>query len=136
MLTFTASRAISPMQVIGMGRPGGRLRETISKPNATALPLSYFEARFSTSIGERRVLKSKAFPIEKIYVPTKRRQTLDVEKVRQIAESILQNGQDTPIMVRQDGERLVLVEGLHRLEACRSLGEQTILGYLVQARKH
>ena len=82
------------------------------------------------------MLKSKAFPIEKIYVPTKRRQTLDVEKVRQIAESMLQKGQDTPIMVRQDGERFVLVEGLHRLEACRSLGEQTILGYLVQARKH
>ena len=69
------------------------------------------------------MLKSKAFPVEKIYVPTKRRQTLDVEKVRQIAESMLQKGQDTPIMVREDGERLVLVEGLHRLEACRSLGE-------------
>ncbi|MFL5140202.1 MAG: ParB N-terminal domain-containing protein [Microvirga sp.] len=82
------------------------------------------------------MLKSKAFPIEKIYVPTKRRQTLDKEKVRQIAESMLQKGQDTPIMVREDGERLVLLEGLHRLEACRSLGEQTILGYLVQARKH
>ena len=136
MLTFTASKAISPMQVVGIGRPGGKSRGTISKPNATALPLSYFEARFNTSIGERRVLKSKAFPIEKIYVPAKRRQTLDVEKVRQIAESMLQNGQDTPIMVRQDGERLVLVEGLHRLEACRSLGEQTVLGYLVQARKH
>jgi sulfiredoxin len=39
-------------------------------------------------------------------------------------------------MVREDGERLVLMEGLHRLEACRSLGEQTVLGYLVQARKH
>ena len=45
------------------------------------------------------MLKSKAFPIEKIYVPTKRRQTLDVEKVRQIAESMLQNGQDTPIVM-------------------------------------
>ena len=69
------------------------------------------------------MLKSKAFPVEKIYVPTKLRQTLDVEKVRQIAESMLKKGQDTPIMVREDGERLVLVEGLHRLEACRSLGE-------------
>jgi sulfiredoxin len=59
-----------------------------------------------------------------------------MEKVRQIGESMLQNGQDTPIMVREDGDRLILVEGLHRLEACRSLGEQTILGYLVQARKH
>ena len=54
------------------------------------------------------MLESKAFPIKKIYVPTKRRQTLDVEKVRQIAESMLQKGQDTPIMVPEDGERLVL----------------------------
>jgi len=38
------------------------------------------------------VLRSKAFPVEKIYVPTKRRQTLDVEKVRQSAESMLQKG--------------------------------------------
>ena len=39
-------------------------------------------------------------------------------------------------MVRRDGERFVLVEGLHRLEACKALGEETIIGYLVQARKH
>jgi hypothetical protein len=30
----------------------------------------------------------------------------------------------------------VLVEGLHRLEACKALGETTIAGYLVQAAKH
>ena len=30
----------------------------------------------------------------------------------------------------------ILVEGLHRLEACRQLGEETIFGYLVQARLH
>jgi ParB-like chromosome segregation protein Spo0J len=82
------------------------------------------------------MLKSKALPIDKIYVPTKRRQTLDPEKVGRLAESILQSGQETPIMVREDGERLVLVEGLHRLEACRSLGEQTVQGFLVQARRH
>jgi ParB-like chromosome segregation protein Spo0J len=46
---------------------------------------------------------------------------------------MLQNGQETPIMVRQDGERFVLVEGLHRLEACRSLGEETVKGSLVSA---
>src|ERR671912_133136 len=68
---FTASKAISPMQVIGMGRQDGRFQKAISKPNGTALPLSYFDARFSRWIGERRVL-SKAFPIEKIYVPTAR----------------------------------------------------------------
>jgi ParB-like chromosome segregation protein Spo0J len=45
-------------------------------------------------------------------------------------------GQKMPILVRADGDRFVLVEGLHRLEACRALGEATIFGYLVQARKH
>ena len=49
---------------------------------------------------------------------------------------MLEEGQKTPILVRQDGGRLVLVEGLHRLEAAKALGEQTIIGYLVQARKH
>jgi sulfiredoxin len=48
----------------------------------------------------------------------------------------LQIGQQSPILLRQDGDRFVLVEGLHRLEACKQLGEQTIFGYLVQARRH
>lgn len=69
-------------------------------------------------------------------MPVKRRATLDPEKVERIAQSILDAGQETPIMVREDGDRLVLVEGLHRLEACRSLGEATILGFLVQPRRH
>ena len=74
--------------------------------------------------------------IASIYVPVKRRATLDPEVVDAIAESMLEQGQQTPILVRRDGERLVLVEGLHRLEACKKLGEATILGYLVQARRH
>ena len=69
-------------------------------------------------------------------MPAKRRATLDVAKAREIAESILQVGLQSPILVRQDGERFVLVEGLHRLEACKQLGEETIAGYLVQVRKH
>ena len=80
------------------------------------------------------MMKRETFPIAKIYVPAKRRATLDVAKAREIAESILKDGQQTPIMVRRDGDRFVLVEGLHRLEACKQLGEETILGYLVQAR--
>ena len=82
------------------------------------------------------MMKRETFPIAKIYVPAKRRATLDVAKAREIAESILKVGQQTPIMVRRDGDRCVLVEGLHRLEACKQLGEETILGYLVQARLH
>jgi len=36
----------------------------------------------------------------------------------------------------EDGARFVLVEGLHRLEAAKALGEQTIVGFRVDARKH
>ena len=82
------------------------------------------------------MMKREKFTIANIYVPLKRRATLKPETVKEIAESMLQVGQQTPILVRQDGERFVLVEGLHRLEACKALGEETILGYLVDARKH
>ena len=80
-------------------------------------------------------MDDQIFRIEDIYVPVKRRRTLDPVTVNTIAESILEVGQRMPIMVRRDGERLVLVEGLQRLEACRSLGEETIVGILVQARR-
>jgi ParB-like chromosome segregation protein Spo0J len=49
---------------------------------------------------------------------------------------MLKDGQQVPIKVRPDGERFVLIEGLHRLEAARSLGDTTINGYRVDARKH
>ena len=82
------------------------------------------------------MMKCQTLAIADIYVPVKRRASLEPAKVQVIAESILEVGQQTPILVRQDGGRFVLVEGLHRLEACRQLGEKTILGYLVQARRH
>ena len=71
-----------------------------------------------------------------IYVPVKRRATLDQKRVNEIAASILEKGQQTPILVRADGARFVLVEGLHRLEAAKALGEKTVLCFLVDARKH
>jgi sulfiredoxin len=82
------------------------------------------------------MLKSERFPIENIYVPVKRRAALDSARVNAIAESMLVSGQTTPIMVRPDGVRFVLIEGLHRLEAAKSLGETTIVGFRVDARKH
>ncbi|WP_209427601.1 ParB N-terminal domain-containing protein [Pararhodobacter sp. SW119] len=82
------------------------------------------------------MLKPQILRIEAIHVPVKRAKTLDTQKVGQIAESILQDGQTVPIQVRADGERFVLVEGLHRLEAMKALGESTINGYLVQPRQH
>jgi ParB-like chromosome segregation protein Spo0J len=68
------------------------------------------------------MMKRETFSIASIYVPAKRRATLDPRKANEIAESILENGLQVPILVRKDGERYVLVEGLHRLEACRQLG--------------
>ena len=81
------------------------------------------------------MLKSQAVPINEIYLPTARRKTLDAAKVEVLAEDILENGHKVPIQVRQGKGRFVLVEGLHRLEACKSLGEEKIQAYLVQARK-
>lgn len=82
------------------------------------------------------MMKRKIIAIADIYVPIKRRATLDHKRVDEIATSILEKGLQTPILVRADGERFVLVEGLHRLEAAKALGEETIVGFLVDARKH
>ena len=82
-----------------------------------------------------RELEDQTFRIEDVYVPMKRRRTIDPVAVNAIAESMLEEGQRTPILVRRDRERVVLVEGLQRLEACRSLGEKTIIGLIVQARR-
>jgi hypothetical protein len=78
--------------------------------------------------------KRENFPIALIYVSAKRRGTANADVVREIAESMLEVGQQSPILVRRDGERLILVDGLHRMEACKALGEETIVGFLVQRR--
>jgi sulfiredoxin len=82
------------------------------------------------------MLKREKFAVANIYVPVKRRALLKPQTVQEIAESMLEVGQQTPILVRRDGDRYVLVHGLHRLEACKALGEETIVGYIVQAERH
>jgi sulfiredoxin len=82
------------------------------------------------------MLKRETIPIADIYVPIKRRATLEQKRVDDIAASILEKGLEAPIQVRADGARFVLVEGLHRLEAAKALGEKTIVAFLVDARKH
>lgn len=85
---------------------------------------------------EQHLMKPVVIPIDRIYIPTALRQPLDARKLEEIAISIADIGQQTPILVRPDKERYVLVSGLHRLEACRALGETTIIANVVQARKH
>jgi ParB-like chromosome segregation protein Spo0J len=81
-------------------------------------------------------MRRETFIVADIYVPVKRRATLEQKRVDEIAASMLNEGQQTPILVRPDGARFVLVEGLHRLEAAKALGEKTIVGFRVDARKH
>ena len=75
-------------------------------------------------------------PIDKIYIPSAKRKTLDEEKVMPLAEDILENGQQSPIYVRLGKDRYVLQEGLHRVEAMKLLGSDRIEGHIVQAQKH
>ena len=83
------------------------------------------------------MLKAQSFAIEAVRVPAKRKRTLEPAKVEEIAEDMLENGQTTPIRVRADKDKdgYILVEGYHRLEALKALGEDQIEGYLVQAQK-
>src|ERR1700689_4218846 len=81
-------------------------------------------------------MKREIFALTDIYVPVKRRATLEQKRVDELAASMLENGQQMPILVRPDGARFGLVEGWPRLEAAKALGERTIVGYRVDARKH
>lgn len=82
------------------------------------------------------MLRIHRVKVDSIYIPTERRKTLHPETARVLAEDILENGMKMPIQVRFDGKRYILIEGLHRLEAAKFLGETEIDAYLVQARKH
>jgi len=82
------------------------------------------------------MMRRETIAIANIYVPVKRRATLEQKRVDEIALSILDTGLQAPILVRPDGARFVLVEGLHRLEAVKALGEQSIMCFLVEARRH
>jgi sulfiredoxin len=81
------------------------------------------------------MLKAQDISIEEVYIPTARRKTLNTETADTLAEDILENGQKTPIQVRQGNGRYVLLEGLHRLEACKLLGEENVSAYVVQSKK-
>lgn len=83
------------------------------------------------------MLEQHRLPVDRIRVPVKRARTLDKAKVEALAEDMLENGQKVPIRCRLDPKAAeptyILVEGYHRLEAARALGEETVTAYLVQA---
>ncbi len=81
-------------------------------------------------------MKTIYVPIEEIYVPVKHRQNLNPEKVETVADAFMETGHMTPILVRHDGKRYVLVKGINRLEACKALGEELVAAFKVQAAQH
>lgn len=82
------------------------------------------------------LLTSVDVKIAEIYVPTGLRKLLDPQKVEAIAETIMAEAEERPIRVRRGKGRYVLVDGVHRLEARKALGEATIQAYIVRARLH
>ena len=74
--------------------------------------------------------------IEEIYVPSDHRKELDLQRVETVAENIMDENKEQPILVRRGKDRYVLVKGIHRLEASKALGEETIQAYIVSARRH
>ena len=74
--------------------------------------------------------------IEEIYVPMERRKELDPQRVESVAETIMEEAEERPIQVRRGKDRYVLVKGVHRLEARKALGEETIQAFIVGARQH
>tara|TARA_B100000459_G_scaffold136987_1_gene93864 strand:- start:1088 stop:1351 length:264 start_codon:yes stop_codon:yes gene_type:complete len=86
-------------------------------------------------MSDPHLMQSHTVRAADVYVPAARRKTLDTAKAEEIAESMIDEGQLTPIQVRVDGERYVLVEGLHRLEACKLLEKESILALFVQAKR-
>ena len=82
------------------------------------------------------MLEKHIFDIAAVRVPVKRARTLDPARVEALAEDMLEHGQKAPIRVRIDPDRpgaYVLVEGLHRLEALRALGEASVEAVIVRA---
>lgn len=81
------------------------------------------------------MLKAVAIKIDEIYVPASHRKTLDLKKVERVAEAIMEED-ELPIQVRRGKDRYVLVKGVHRLEARKALGDETIQAFLVAAHQH
>ena len=81
------------------------------------------------------VMEAQDFRIEDIYVPVKLKKAFDESGVEKFTTMLLEGEPLAPVLVRKDAKKgHVLVKGVHRLEACRELGEETIKGFLVQAR--
>ena len=77
------------------------------------------------------MLNAIVLNIEEIYVPVGLRKELIPQRVKAVAEEILEDAEERPIQVRRGKDRYVLVKGVHRLEARKALGEDFIQAFIV-----
>lgn len=73
-------------------------------------------------------MRAEQVALSDVSVPAHRARGLNTDAVGSLVASIERIGLQTPITLRydQDSDQIVLVAGLHRLEAARRLGWQTI----------
>ncbi|MBL6946417.1 MAG: ParB N-terminal domain-containing protein [Rhodospirillales bacterium] len=81
-------------------------------------------------------MKTISIGVDEIYVPVKSAKNKDDAKIEAVADDFIESGKVTPIRVRHDGKRYVLVNGVNRLAALTALGEETITAFVVQAVQH
>lgn len=82
------------------------------------------------------MLKAVVINIKEIYVPIGLRKELDASKVELVAEKIMDDADELPIKVRHGKGRYVLIKGIHRMEARKALGDETIEAFIVAAPQH
>jgi ParB-like chromosome segregation protein Spo0J len=81
------------------------------------------------------LLKILLIKIDDLYIPTARKKEFDQDKADKVIEQMMNGEEIRPIQIRQGDGRFVLVKGIHRLEAAKSLGDVKIKAYLVGAKQ-
>ncbi len=81
------------------------------------------------------MLKTVPVKIDEIYVPTDRRKEINQSEIDTIVSAMMDDVPRKPVRVREGKGRYVLIEGVNRLEACKTVGDETVPAYIVQARK-
>ena len=121
---------IAEVEVIEMRMP--RASMTVPSPKVEfpldeiAQEINYYHEQSQSALEDGLQLLN-SWKIADIEIPSKRRRSLNVKKVTELAESIKANGLINPVTLHKTENGLTLIAGLHRLEACKSLGFDRIL---------
>lgn len=72
-------------------------------------------------------MKLRQLPLDQVKVPDIRvTATYDEEHLKLLKDSLAAMGTVNPVIVAQDGDHFLLIDGLHRLQEARARGEKTI----------